>query len=144
MAKTTSTPSASVRPWQGTLLGVLNAIGVGLLALLTLGVLLLSIMGSTILSQMTTSGVQIPSFITGVVGFILLVPMIGFLVLGIFITLGFFKGAQWAVIVSIVFTVLGLLSALGSIRMSIVPLVIDALILWAEIICYKHPFYNKK
>ncbi len=144
MAKTSPTPSASIRPWQGTLLGVLNAIGVGFLALLALGVLLMSFMGGAILSQMSESGVQIPSFVTGALGLILLIPLLAFLALGIFITLGFFKGTRWVVIVSIVFTALGVLSALSSVRASIVPLVIDGLVLWAEIICYKHPFYNKK
>ena len=60
MAKTTPTAGASVRPWYGTLLGVLNALGAALLGLVTLGVLLLSVMGGTILSQMSDSGVQSP------------------------------------------------------------------------------------
>ena len=143
MAKTTPTAGAVVRPWYGTLLGVLNAIGAGLLGLLSLGVLLLSVMGGTILSQMSDSGVQIPSFITGAVGLIFLVPMIGLLVLSIFMTLGYFKGARWAVIVSMVFGILSVLSSLGSIRYSIAPLVLNGLMLWAEVMCLKHPYYSK-
>jgi hypothetical protein len=145
MAETTPTPvAASVavsRPWYGTLLGVLNALGVGLLALVTLGVLLLTVMGGSILSQLSDQGVQIPNFFTGAIGLILLIPMIGFLVLGVFITLGFFKGTRWVVILSLVLGILSTLSALGNLRSSVAPLVINGLVLWAEVMCLKHPFY---
>ena len=76
-------------------------------------------------------------------GLIFLVPMIGLLVLSVFMTLGYFKGARWAVIVSMVFGILGVLSALGSMRYSIVPLVLNGLVLWGEVMCLKHPFYAK-
>jgi len=134
------------RPWEGTTLGVIDIVGV---VFAGIGMAMLSVAilgGGAILSQMsTTAGGQafpMASFI-GTLGAFLLIPMILFFVLGIFIIIGIFKGQKWAIIVSIIFSVLALLSAFGN-GIQYFPLALNAFLLYLEIMCVKHPFYNHK
>lgn len=130
--------TASSRPWQGTLLAILNIIGLVMLGLLMAALLMISA-GGSMMSQFAEGAV--PAFF-GTIGLFFLVPLAAIFVLGIFVTKGLFSGQRWTVILMMVFTVLGLLSAFGSLRYSIAPLAINALMLWAEVMCYKHPFYK--
>ena len=134
------------RPWEGTTLGVLDIIGLVLsgiaLAMLTFAI----VGGGAILSQMA-QGSEMQNFpmasFLGTMGTFLLIPVILFFILGVFITVGIFKGQKWAVIVSIIFTALALLSSFSQ-GIQYFSLALNAFFLYLEIMCIKHPFYNKK
>ena len=139
--------TTSKRPWQGTFLGVLNVIGLVLIGLISIFLLIAIVGGGAMISQMIESSAEIASLpiasLFGTMGSILLVPVFAIFALGLFITIGIFKGQKWSIIVSIIFTVLGILSAfsnMGDINFSI--LLINAFVLYLEVMCLKDPFYN--
>jgi len=69
------------------------------------------------------------------------VVMIPFLILGLFITIGLFKGQKWAVILSLIFTVIGTVGNITT--LSYLGLAFNAFFIYCLIICLKEPFYNK-
>ncbi|MFH0820439.1 MAG: hypothetical protein V1908_01560 [Candidatus Peregrinibacteria bacterium] len=130
------------RPWQGTMLGVLNIISLILLGITLVFFIIMMVGGGAMFSEMVQgSGLPIASMF-GAMGALLLVPLILIFTLGIFITRGIFKGQKWAIIVTMIFTVLALLYSLFDVV--IVSIIINGLFLYAEVICLKNPFYNKK
>ncbi|MCD6109209.1 hypothetical protein J7J83_00380 [bacterium] len=134
------------RPWEGTTIGVLDIIGLVLMGIVLVILIFAVIGGGAMLSQMLQgSGMQnfpMASFLA-TMGTFLLIPVILFFILGIFITVGIFKGQKWAIIVSIIFTVLALLSSFSQ-GVQYLSLALNAFVLYLEIMCVKHPFYNKK
>ncbi|WP_439183106.1 hypothetical protein [Carboxylicivirga taeanensis] len=122
------------RPWQGTVMGVLNAIGVvfGFMAVIAL------IFGGTfIAAALEDAGL---AMLAGFSTTIIAVVLIPFLILYIFITLGFFKGQKWAVIVALVLTAIGTIGNVVS--LSIIPLLINAFFIYCYIICMKDAYYK--
>ena len=140
--------TASKRPWQGTFLGVLDIIGLVLMGLMSIFLLIALVGGGAMISQMMESNAEMAALpmasLFGTMGAIILVPVLAIFILGLFITIGIFKGQKWSIIVSIIFTVLGILSVfsnMGDINFSM--LLINAFVLYLEIMCLKDPFYNK-
>lgn len=133
VASTTKPPGEVNRPWQGTLLGILNIVGLVGLAILTIG----AFIGGSLLSSLF-AGFALLSGLGMAIGFIFMALWI----LVFFITRGIFKGAKWAVIVSIVFTVLGIIPAIMNISEMFLTLVIYAGMLYLEVFCLKDPYYN--
>lgn len=135
----------TVRPWQGTALGVWNIIGLVLFGLIIALILISFAGGLTLLEQI--QGVDIPGLkIVTLLGAFILVPLIPIFILVFFITKGVFKGKKWAIIVSIIFTVLAILQYISDFKLntSIIWLAVNGFMLWAEIVCIRHPFYNHK
>lgn len=136
--------SGKKRPWQGTVLAVLNIIGVvfafifGLLFLVLVGIL--GGMGGAMEPE-------VGGMFAGLMGGLAIgggIFMIAIGVLLIFMARGALKGQKWSPIVSIVFGVLGILGALGAYDSSMLPtLAINAFILYLGVMCVRHPFYNK-
>jgi hypothetical protein len=131
----------SVRPWQGTVLGVLNII-----SLVMAGMLFLFIsFGSSFVAQFT----QDP-MVTAIMGFGVMVAVIftiPFLVLAVFVTIGVFKGQKWTIIVMLIFSVIGILGTLsemfsGTVDVPYISLAINGFVLYCEIIALKSPFYK--
>lgn len=134
------------RPWQATAIAVLNIIGTVLAFLFGLMFIFMQGFISSMLSSGTdVSGAEVG--LAGMIGSFALVGgivMIGIGVLLIFMTRGLFRGQKWSPIVSIIFAILGVLGALSSFDSStVLPLVIDAFILYCAFICVKHPFFHK-
>ncbi len=141
------TTKVKERPWQGTTLGVLYIIGLIILGLMITALIVAIAGGGAMLSQMMQQSSEIASFpietFLGTMGTLLLIPIIGIFILIIFMTIGIFKGQNWAVIVAIIFTVLGLLSCFTN-NIHYFSLALNAFILYLEIMCVKHPFYTHK
>ena len=135
--------SGKKRPWQGTVLAILNIIGVvfafifGLLFLVLIG--LLGGVGGTMEPEMG-------GMFVGMMGGFAIgggIFMIAIGVLLIFMARGALKGQKWSPIVSIVFAVLGILGALSAYDSSmLLTLVLNAFILYLGVMCVKHPFYK--
>ncbi len=133
------------RPWQGTLLGVVSIVG-----LVMAGVMILLIMlGSSFISGMADDPVF--SFIFGAGAFMIILLVVPFIVLGVFVTIGMFKGQKWAVIIMLIFTAIALLSALSGSFMGdgggyghsgLGSIVINGFLLYCEIASLKDPFYK--
>ena len=116
------------RPLQGIILAIFHFILFGVIA-------------STFTAAMIgriNEGLAIESLskIFSVIG------MIIFLALEILIIRGFFKGIKWTTILSLIFIAIGLIASVLVVNIILIPLF--ALLLWANIICLKRPFYNKK
>lgn len=140
--------TAVKRPWQGTFLGVLNVIGLVLLGLLSIALIFILIGSGTAITQMMEQSAEMAAFpmasMFTTMGAILLVPVLAIFVLGLFITMGIFKGQKWAIIVSIIFTVLSLLSSFANMEsIQWFGLALTAFVLYLEIMCVKNPFYNR-
>jgi hypothetical protein len=132
--------STHARPWQGTLLGVLNIIGLVFLGIAMVVVLIIITGSGAILSQIATqTSFPSPQFI-GSMGVIAILPLLAIFVLGVFITLGIFKGQKWAIIVSILFTILSLITSVSQTETAYI--IVNGVLLYAEIVCLKDPFYN--
>ncbi len=128
------------RPWQGTALGVLNIIGLVLLAATLIFVF--TIVGSTIVgSTILDTAANKSNFIGALLEykFIILIPIALLYILGVLITIGIFNGQKWAIIVSLAFSIIGAIS-----EVEVISLLISALVIYLEIYCLKHPFYGKK
>ncbi len=124
----------ATRPWQGTTVGVLNIIGLAFSALTVLGLL---VGGAAIASVLEEAGLAMLAGIGTTVIAIILIP---FIILGVFLTIGLFKGQRWTVIVSLVLTAL---SALGSVFSFNIPgIVIYGFVIYCLIACMKDPYYN--
>ena len=130
-----------VRPWQGTLLGIVNIIGLVMAAFMVL----LLMFGSSFLAGF----VDEPdfAFIFGLGALFLMLLVIPFIILGVFVTIGIFKGQRWAVIVMLVFTAIALLSALANIFTGTEhhawgSLIINGFVFYCEIAVLKDPYYK--
>lgn len=142
-----ATPSAVKRPWQGTFLGVLNIIGLVFLGIMSIVLLIMLVGGGAAISQMMEQSAEMVAFpmasMLTTMGAILFIPVLAIFVLVIFITIGIFKGQKWSIIVSIIFTVLGLLSAFTNMQdIQFGSLLLNGFVLYLEIMCIKNPFYN--
>ena len=122
------------RPWQGSVMGVLNAIGI---VLGILGVIGLIFGGAFIASAMEEAGL---SMLAGVGTTVVAIILIPFVILGVFITIGLFKGQKWAVIVALAFTALGTIGNLVS--FNIIGLVFNAFFIYCYVICMKDAYYK--
>jgi hypothetical protein len=130
------------RPWQGTLLGVLNItalVAVG--ALILLVILMMLGAGGVFTEMLQGSGIPFVGLLSSM-GMFLLIPLVVLFLPGIFITRGIFKGQKSAIIVAMIFTILALLGALYDVV--ITAMVINGILLYAEIVCLRSPFYNRK
>ncbi|PCH93051.1 MAG: hypothetical protein COB85_07555 [Bacteroidetes bacterium] len=124
------------RPWQGTLLGVINAI-----TLITLmGLLIFLLAGPHFLSGIVPQ----LSAMMSTFGLMLLAPLGAFVFLAYYVTRGVFRGQKWSVVFLTILYGLSVASAVTSLPQSAVSMIISALLLWMGIVCWKHPFYNPK
>ncbi|MCK9186426.1 hypothetical protein M0P48_03235 [Candidatus Gracilibacteria bacterium] len=136
--------TASVRPWQGTFLAVLNIIAT---VFLFLGGLAFLAFQGMVTGLMTAPSVEVEgsagalALLTGM-GAVAGVILLAIGVLYIFMTIGIFKGQKWAVIVSLVFSVLAVVSSLINFNVGI--LLVNAFVLYLAVMCYRHPFYGAK
>jgi len=135
----------ALRPWQGTTLGIWNIIGVVMTGLTIVLILILFAGGLSLIDQI--QGVDIPGLqMITTLGAFILIPLVPIFLLIFFITKGIFKGKKWAIIVSLILTILAILQYIFNFELnsSIFWLAINGFLLWAEIVCLRHPFYNKK
>ncbi len=132
------------RPWQGTLLGVVNIV-----ALVMAGIMIMFVMlGSSFISGMMDD----PAFssIFGAGALMILLLVVPFVILGVLVTIGIFKGQKWAVIVMLIFTAIALVSALSGGFMNgggygyngLGSIVINGFLLYCGIVALKDPFYK--
>lgn len=145
--------SSSVRPWQGTALGVIDIIGTVFSFLFALLFLMFQGMIASLLGAAPTAvdvngaqiqGAQGVMAIFAGLGMVMGVVLLGFGVLGIFLARGAFKGQKWSPIVSIIFAALGIVGLLTSFSSSsVLSLVIDAFTLYVAVMCVKSPYFNK-
>jgi hypothetical protein len=130
------------RPWQGTVLGVVNIIGL----VVSTMVLMLVMFGSSFLAGMADDPVF--SFIFGAGALVITLFVLPLIILGVFMTIGLFKGQKWAVILMLIFTVIALISGLGGIAGSVGGyndfgnVVVNTFLLYCEIVALKDPYYN--
>ncbi len=129
------------RPWQGTLLAVLYTIGLVLLGLVVLLLLITFVGGGAMFGEMLSGAPGIGGMM-GLLGSIIIVPLALLFVLNFFITRGLYKGQKWSVILVLIFTALGFIGA--AVEVKIASIIINGLLIWAEIFCLRHPFYGKK
>lgn len=149
------------RPWQGTTLGVLDIIGtvflfLGGIMFFFMKSFLTDFLGSGVLEleglegvegvdvEAATEAVSGLAGMMGTLGVFVGVILLVLGVLGIFMARGAFKGQKWSPIVSIVFSVLGVVGMATSWNNSqIVSLVIDLLIIYLAVMCVKSPYFNR-
>ena len=126
-----------IRPLEGTLLGWFSIAGFVLALLVTVFISILSYAGF----EAGEMGAMIGIF--GAIGLFFLIP---WLIIKMVLVIGIFKGKKWAVLLSLIFTMLALIPGLLSIGDSLVPFLVSLIflspMLWAEIKCLKHPFYK--
>jgi hypothetical protein len=135
--KKVRTPS---RPWQGTLLAILNIVSLIIIAIIIPFAILLTVAGGALGFAKDVN----PSIglILGGGGLLLTLGLILYFILGIFITRGLFKGKKWAVIIMLIFSGFSLMGTLFD--FSLFSFIILALFLYLEIACLMHPFYGGK
>lgn len=123
------------RPWQGTTMAILNLIGIVIGFLVSLAFLF----GASFLSAF----MEDPAFsvIAGIGTSIVGIILLPFLILGIFVTLGLFKGQKWAVIVALIFTAFATIGNLTT--FNLIGLLFNAFFLYCLIICMKDPYYGQ-
>ncbi len=125
------------RPFVGTLLGWFSIVGLALALLLTVFISFLSYEGFEAGEMGTMIG------IFAAVGLFFIIP---WLIFKLVLTIGIFKGRKWAVVISLVFTIIGFIPGLFMLGTGIGFFLLSigflTLMLWAEIKCLKHPYYN--
>ena len=126
------------RPRQGTILIWLFVSGLVLSLITVLFITALGYQGFKAGEMGTMIG------IFGAIGLFFLLP---WLILNIVITIGIIKRKRWAIILSIIYTCaagifIGLFALECGIEFFGVAMIFPGLILWLEIICLKHPYYN--
>ncbi len=127
------------RPWQGTMLAWLSVFQT-----------FFTLMTFLFLSKLTYEGFKAGEMgaMIGIFGIIFLVFLFPLLILMIIITIGVFKEKRWTFVLLLVVTCISLLVGLLSlvtgpiIFLLVTPFL--GLMLWAEIICLKSPYYHKK
>lgn len=134
------------RPWQGTtwawLSIVLSAIGAVGILIITLGV---GMMGVGLEDRLAQDGVDVVGLMAGLMGIIVMIA-IPFFALLVALSIGFFKGWKWAVIVAIILEGLAVISALFGLGETggFFNLLLSGFMLYLAIACLQHPFYNRK
>ena len=127
------------RPWQATMFAWLSIAGALSALIIVLFVTKLAYEGFVAGEMGTMIG------IFGLVGLLFLLP---WLILAIVVAIGNFKGKKWSLILSLIFTVIGIPAAFFTLAtvpaVLLVVMFFLALMLWVEIICLKHPYYHKK
>ena len=127
------------RPWQATLLAWLSLVAVLFLFL----IVVLSVIFGFAGFKGGEMGTMIGIF--AAVGLLFLLPLLVFSIVAV---VGLFKGKRWALILALVLTSLGILGGLFSLANglpSLLPtMIFCALLLLLEIICLKHPYYQRK
>jgi hypothetical protein len=139
--KKVRTPS---RPWQGTLLAILNIVSLIIIAIIIIIIpfaILLTVAGGALGFAKDVNPSISPS-IRLIYGGVLTLGLILYFILGIFITRGLFKGKKWAVIIMLIFSGFSLMGTLFD--FSLFSFIILALFLYLEIACLIHPFYGGK
>lgn len=134
--------SSGNRPWQGTVLGVLYILGVVVSGIASIFLLQLTFTGGSLATQVPGADASGVGSILATLGGFLVVPILALFIIGVFMTMGIFKGQRWSIIVAIVLTVLGILGSLSDISNNIGAIVINGGVLWLEIVCLKHPYYG--
>ncbi|MFA7685588.1 MAG: hypothetical protein WCX95_02210 [Candidatus Gracilibacteria bacterium] len=145
----------ALRPWQGTLLGVLAYIGMAITAIFAVLMIaaqgfITSLMGG-LSAEMQTAGADAASAnaaaggLLGLMGgfmWVVGIFMIAFAVLDFFIARGLFKGQKWTLIILIIFGGLGVLGALSQ-GPQWSGLIIDGAVVAIAATVLKNPFYNQ-
>ena len=129
---------SSTRPWQGTVLAVLNIIGLIFTAMF-IPFAILIIVGGGMLSFMEDVN-PIIGLLFGGGGLVFLFILLFFFILGVFVIRGLFKGRRWTIIVSLIFSILSLVGVVFD--FSFFSLIVTSLFLYLEITCLMHPFYG--
>lgn len=133
--KKSSTAKKPIRPWQGTMLGVLNILGMVMLGVTTIMIFI----GGAIFSSM--SGGEVPmGIMMGTMGTFIAIPLLLITILGIFVTIGIFKGKKWALITTMIFVAISLLNSF--LQVNIISLIVNGLYIYAGYICFKDPYYS--
>ena len=127
------------RPWQAAMFAWLSIAGALSALIIVLFVTKLAYEGFAAGEMGTMIG------IFGVVGLLFLLP---WLILAIVVAIGNFKGKKWSLILSLIFTAIGIPAAFFTLAIGTTVLLVVmfflGLMLWVEIICLKHPYYHKK
>jgi len=130
------------RPWQGTLLGILSLSGV-IFSGIRIVLMIMVLTGATN-ALMNTNCLQAVLSGFGIIGMFsvfILIPMVIFFILGIHIMKGVFRGKKWPIILYIIITVPTLI--ISFLNEYLFLIIIASILFYLEIICIKHPFYNK-
>lgn len=126
-------------PWQGSLLAWLSVTGVAMILSVTVFIFILSYSGF----DAGEMGFMIGVF--AAVGLFFLIP---WLIIKLVLTIGIFRGKKWAVLISLIFTIAGFIPGFFTIGAGLIAFLLSigflALMLWAEIRCMKHPYYNNE
>ena len=126
-----------LRPFAGTLLGWFSIAGFVLAVLAVILTFFLSFEGF----KAGEMGAMIGIF--GSVGLLFLIP---WMIFKLVLAIGIFKGRKWAVVISLVFTIIGFIPGFFMLGTGIGPFLFSigflTMVLWAEIRCLKHPYYN--
>lgn len=128
------------RPWQGTILAILNIIGL-VFSFFIVVVLFAALLFGAAFLEPYMGNIDLPVSL-GITAVLLIVMafIVPFSILYIFITVGIFKGAKWAIIAHLVLTALGLLGNFTA--MHFMAILFQAFIVYACIVCLKDPYYN--
>jgi len=136
MAEPVVISDQQIRPFVGTLLGWFSIGGLVLALSTTVFISILSYAGFDAGEMGTMIG------IFAAIGLLFLIP---WLIIKLVLTIGIFKGKKWAVLLSLIFTVVGFFPALFSLGAGFFPFLVCitflSLMLWTEIKCLKHPYY---
>ncbi len=121
-------------PWQGILLGILGSLGI---------LSLVFILGSLFMAKglITPYLEETPFALLLGAGSLAVILILTFgIAICISIVYGVFKGQIWAIIILLLFTGMNLLGALFSV--SVMAIFSYIFLLYCEIVCVRHPFYN--
>jgi len=130
-----------IRPWQGTVLGIVNIISLAMAAF----VVMLLMFGGSFLAGFLNDPAF--TFVFGLGSLMLMLLVVPFIILGVFVTIGVFKGQRWAVIIMLIFTAFALLSALASIITdteynAFGSLIFNGFVFYCEIAALQDPYYK--
>ena len=126
-------------PWQGTIL-----------AWLCVFQTFFTLMTFLFLLKLAYEGFKAGEMGTmiGIFGIIFLIYLFPLLILMIVITIGIFKEKRWALILILVVTCIsfpvGVFSLAAGLVIFLGVMLFLSLMLWAEIVCLKSPYYRKK
>lgn len=152
----------SIRPWQGTFLGVLYSIGFFLL--IVLGILLVHFLFNGIETDSNTTVDPTYSVLIKLLpgeeyGFLVILSLIllAFSIFWFYFTRDVFRGKRWTMVYQLITTIPGLISlllvSLKVVEMGEEPfsnttlavsLIIGFFLLYLQIACFNHPFYKKE
>ena len=138
----------NVRPWQGTVLGVLSYIGLVCMVILIFVVLagqgfITSVM-STLLEQaqvdVRSMGMALGVFQS--VGIFSAVLMAPFAILEYFVAKGLMDGVKWPLYLVVIFS--GLSALAGLLAMELVTILFNGFFVYLGVSIWNDPYYNKK